>query len=266
MKKGIWKKRVATLIAVLLLIGSVMAYTRIKIGTAMKTITVTKVDIPPRTEITKEMLTTITVPMQGVPSNAIEKPEDMIGKWTVSGYGLCTNSFVYQDKIVSKDRLPDAGVLALQKNEVAFPLLVDLETSLGNSIIPNSCVDLYFRSLVKGKNQATSSAIYGKVATQVRVVAVKDSEADHVFDEQGNTKAQLEEQAKTDKHQLAKIYIFAIPKEQNEFINKAKLLGEIIPVATGNKHRNTYESKPSEVTQYIEQSSYRKESTHDQTH
>lgn len=265
MRKGIWKKRLLSLLTVLLLVGSVMAYTRVKIGAEVKQVVVTKVDIPPRTEITQEMLTSIAVPVRGVPNNAIQNQKDIVGKWTVSGYGLSTNSFLYADKIVAKDKLPDAGILALQEHEVAFPLLVDLETSLGNSIIPNSRVDLYFRSLVKDKNQATSSAIYGKVATQVRVVAVKDADADHVFDEQGNTQAQVEEQAKKDKHQLAKIYIFALPKERNELVNKAKLLGEIIPVATGQKQGNIRESKPNEVMEWIEQSSYRKEQPHGKT-
>lgn len=267
MRKGMWKKRLFTLLTVLLLVGSVMAYTRIKIGNEVKQVVVTKVDIPSRTEITEEMLTTIAIPVRGVPSNAVQRREDIVNKWTVNGYGLSRNSFLYADKIVAKDRLPDSGILALKENEVAFPLLVDLETSLANSIIPNSRVDLYFRSLVKGKKQGNESVIYGKVATQVRVVAVKDSDADHVFDEQGNTQTQFEEQAKKDKHQLAKIYIFALPKELNVLVNKAKLLGEIIPVATGKNSKSVGKfTNQSDVMQFIEQSSYRKENIHDKTH
>lgn len=55
--------------------------------------------------------------------------------------------------MVSKDELPDAAILNLKPSEVAFPLLVDIETSSGNSIIPESHVDLYFKGTVKDKDE-----------------------------------------------------------------------------------------------------------------
>lgn len=53
--------------------------------------------------------------------------------------------------MVSKDELPDAAILNLKPSEVAFPLLVDIETSSGNSIIPESHVDLYFKEQLRIK-------------------------------------------------------------------------------------------------------------------
>ncbi len=58
-----------------------------------------------------------------------------------------------KNKVVKKEELPDSAILNLKDGEVAFPLLVDLETSSGNSIIPNTYVDLYFKQVVKRRRQ-----------------------------------------------------------------------------------------------------------------
>lgn len=258
MKKKLWKKRIMALLTVAALIVVMLVYmnTSIKAKVNLQEVVVTKKEIPPRTEITEDMLTTISVSNQGIPTNAIRKKSDMIGKWTVSGFGIPTNSFIYTDKIVEKSELPDAGILDLKKGEVAFPLLVDLETSLGNSIIPDTKVDLYFRSVVNAGDK--DQAVYGKLASQVRVVAVKDADASNVFDAEGNSKdPKVQGAVETSQKNLAKIYIFAIPESMNELIGKGKLLGEIIPIATDRTYDMDTKatSEPNEVVQYIEQAS-----------
>lgn len=263
MKKNVWKRRIISVLTVVLLISAILLYTnfRIKAEVNETQVVVTKVDIPPRTEITKDMLTTITVPMQGIPTNAYKTEKDIVGKWTVAGYGISSNSFVYEEKIVEKSELPDAGILALNEDEVAFPLLVDLETSLGNSIIPNSSVDLYFRSLVDDEEDSKTKAMYGKLASQVRVVAVKDSDASNVFDPEGYNQGKKQSHTNNEQNSLAKIYIFAIPKELNDLINKAKLLGDIVPIATSESYKEGEKAttEKNEIVKYIEGNTYKTE-------
>jgi pilus assembly protein CpaB len=258
MKKNLWKKRLLSILTVIALIFVIITYTKVTIKAEINEteVVVTKVDIPPRTEITDEMLETIVVPAKGVPTNAFKNKEDIIGKWTVAGYGISKHSFIYKDKIVDKSELPDAGLLELKENEVAVPLLVDLETSLGNSIIPNTHVDLYFRTVLHDNNQ--TKALYGKVASQVRVVAVKDAEASNVFDVEGYQQGKPQEAANNEKKSLAKIYIFAVPKEIGELINKAKLLGEVVPIATGKTYEENAKTTAdkNEVVAYIKQASF----------
>ena len=260
MKKKLWKKRLLSILIVLALVLGIITYTKISINAEVneKTVVVTKVDIPPRTKITKDMLTTHTVPSRGIPLNAVTNPKDIIGKWTIPGYGISKNSFIYEEKIVKQDKLPDAGLLKLKENEVAVPLLVDLESSLGNSIIPDTYIDLYFRNVLKDKDQA--KALYGKLASQIRVVAVKDAQAANVFDTEAYSKG--EEQEETNKAEsMAKIYIFAVPPEIGDLINKAKLLGEVIPVSTGKSYDSSEEEltvvEENEVIDYIEFASYK---------
>jgi pilus assembly protein CpaB len=263
MKKNVWKRRVISFITVVLLISTIVLYTNFKIKAEVNEtqVIVTKVDIPPRTEITKDMLTTITVPMQGIPTNAFKAEKDIVGKWTVAGYGISSNSFIYEEKVVNKSELPDAGILALNEDEVAFPLLVDLETSLGNSIIPNSSVDLYFRSLIDDEEDSKTKAMYGKLASQVRVVAVKDSDASNVFDPEGYNQGKKQQNTNSQQNSLAKIYIFAIPKELNDLINQAKLLGDIVPIATSESYKEDKDttSEQNEIIKYVEGNIYKTE-------
>lgn len=255
-----WKKRLLSLLTVGLLVGGIVVYTQVTIDAEVneKTIFMTKVDIPPRTEITKDMLTTHNVPARAIPPNAITNPDEILGKWTVSGYGLSKNSYIFDNKIVEKKDLPDAGLLELKEGEVAVPLLVDLETSLGNSIIPNTNVDLYFRNVISdGKEQL---ALLGPLASNIRVVAVKDSQATNVFDTEGSlNEANTQDITKAQSTTMAKIYIFAVPTELGELINKGKLLGEVFPVATGQTYDTDLEvtSTENEVINYIQETSYK---------
>ncbi|MED5094554.1 CpaB family protein [Bacillus safensis] len=261
MKKNLLKRRLIAISTVVILVGAILLYVKLTVKSQINEteIYVTKNEIPPRTEITDDMVEKIKVPVQGIPTNALNSKKDIVGKWTVAGYGIPSHSFVYKEKVVNKRDMPDSGILELGENEVAFPLLVDLETSLGNSIIPDSKVDLYFKTEVKDNDEKTK-ALYGKIASQVRVVSVKDADASNVFDPEGYK--QGEEQVgvvkKNDKS-LAKIYIFAVPNELNDLINKAKLIGDIVPIATGSSYdtKKATEVGTKEIVGYIEESTYK---------
>lgn len=195
----------------------------------------TKVEIPPNTKITKEMVVTRTVPNDGVPPNAIKNPKSIIGKYTVNGYGLAENSLLYKKNVLAANEMPNSAVLKLNKGEYSFPLLVDLETSMGNSILPETRVDLFFRGeievqeMVDGKEKTVKKPIYGNLAQNVRVTSVKSTDATNVFSEEDLTGQKENGEARP----VAKIYTFAVNSELNEILNKASLLGEIRPVAKG---------------------------------
>lgn len=248
-------KRLTALLLVMSLIFGIVFYTKMKIDAEVDAIPVvyTKSEIPPRTEITKEMIVVKNVPSDAVPPNAVLDPEKVIGKWTVSGFGIPKNSLLYDEKILNKEQLPDNAILNLKENEVAFPLLVDLETSLGNSIIPNAKVDLYFRT--KKDSSEDSKVMYGRIGANVRVVAVKDAQATNVFESEGKKKDEEEQSnAATSEPLLASIYIFAVPSELNGLLNKAKLLGDVVPVATSqayNPESTEEELSDEQVIQFI---------------
>jgi len=253
-KKERQKKIIAVLLAFALILG-IVSYTQIKISAEIDPVQIVYAnqEIPPRTEITADMISTREVSSKAVPPNAITDPSQVIGKWTVTGYGVPKNSFMYEEKILEKENLPDSAILNLQKNEVALPLLVDLETSLGNSIIPNAKVDLYFRSKKENSGTDDKKVLYGKLATNVRVVSVKDNQASNVFQTEG--KKEEENASSSNQPSLASIYIFAVPQELNELLNKAKLVGDVVPVATSEAYSVSTDEEQltsEEVLQFIE--------------
>ncbi|QWB31998.1 RcpC/CpaB family pilus assembly protein [Exiguobacterium acetylicum] len=256
-KKGFKQNLIAGSSAIVLLAG-VVGYTQYKIRAEVDEVSViyTKSEIAPRTEITKNMLVVRNVPSKALPPNAVTDMKKVVGKWTVSGYGLSKNSLVYKDKISSKEKLPDSAILELKENEVAFSLLVDLETSLGNSIVPNSKVDLYFRTKKDAASQEGMNVLYGKLASQIRVVAVKDAQAANVFETEGVQPEQKDDSMTSTNKQntMASIYIFAVPQEVNALLNKAKLVGDVVPVATSEAYKynkNDEKIDESMVVKYI---------------
>jgi pilus assembly protein CpaB len=219
-------------------------------------------EIPPGTKITEDMLQTRTVPRTALPPNALLKKEDIVGKYAAHGYGISKNSLFYKENVLTEDEMPNSSVLKLEKGEVAFPLLVDLETSLGNSILPDQKVDLAFRGEVEiaeeknGIREVRKKPIYGIIAKNVRVTSVKDTEASNVFSENEKENENNNVLNKDDKKRpLAKIYTFAVNEEINELLNKASLLGEIRPVAKGEATGEMTLSQ-DEIIAWIEENSY----------
>lgn len=257
MKKS-WRKRLLPFLPPILLVGCLVFYTKTTIDAEVNEtlVYVTKVDIPPRTKITEDMIVKHSTPSRGIPLNAVTNPKEIVGKWTVTGYGLSKNSFFYKEKIVNQNELPDAGLLELKEGEMAIPLLVDLETSLGNSIVPDTHLNLNFSNVVY--EQSDTKIISGPVVENVRVVAVKDSQASNVFDPEGKIdETKGNEVTSTNAKTLAKIYIFAVPEELGEIVLKGKKIGEVFPVVTGNAYKTDLKavSTQNEVIDYIKNAS-----------
>lgn len=227
-----------------------------------------KSDIPPRTQITEDMIHVREVSSDSLPPNAITEKEDIVGHWTVPGYGLTGNSYFYKSKITKTENMPDAGVLELEEDEVAYPLLVDIKSSIGNSIVPNSYVDLYFKGNYEYEDengQVVKEPIYGKIADHIRVTAVKDSNAMNVFTADDYTNKEGEEvksnELTEEQRELAKLYVFAVDEELNSVLNKGEMLGQIVPVSTGEAYEENIESnimktKINDMVKWVEKHSY----------
>ncbi|MDX8367193.1 Flp pilus assembly protein CpaB [Cytobacillus sp. IB215665] len=223
-----------------------------------------KTDIPPHTQITEEMVFEKVVPGQAIPPNALSEVQQVIGKWTVDGYGVAKNSLVYNGKILDTGDMPDAAILNLEDGEYAFPLLVDLETSSGNAIRPNSYVDLYFVTIQDKK------PLTGKLYERIRISTVKDSKTQNVFgaenytESAGTSQLQSSQVASSSNNPsaLAKLYTLAVTEEQLDLLTKAKVMGNIIPVANSDSYNDSVEGEykldksMQEIHDYIETNSY----------
>lgn len=184
-------------------------------------------DIAAGSVITKEMLNYIEVPAKSLPPNVIIDEEEIVGKYVKYGYSIPKNSYFFNDVVLSENDMPNSSVLKLAEGEFAFPLIVDLETSLGNGIVPDTKVDIAFRTKVYNPETEQDEPIFGILSENVRVTSVKDNNASAVFSDEGTGKNNSE--TKT----LTKLFTFAVDSELNELLNKAVLLGEVRPIAKG---------------------------------
>lgn len=206
-------------------------------------------EIPAGTQITEKMINEREVPLSSLPPNAITDKDKIIGKYTLYGYGVPANSYFFDEKVLTKDEMPNASVLKLKAGELAFPLLVDLESSLGNGIVPDTQVDLAFRGFVVDKENGEKRPIYGVIAENVRVTSVKDSNASAVFNDDANRNQGDQERS------LTKLFTFAVDNELNDILNKATLLGEVRPVAKGESQLESLLST-DEIIAWLESQSY----------
>lgn len=230
------KRKVTAATLSLAVVGSMYAYNAYAVETAVNPtkVALVRMDIQPHTKITEKMIFEREVPANAIPPNAFITKEQIVGKYTTEGFGISENSFFLKNNVKSKNELPDAAILSLEKGEVAFPLLVDLETSSGNSIVPGTFVDLYFLNmegsqgeLMTDKNE--QSVLFGGLFPQVRVTSVKDGETNDAFREEQDSNGETKEVKSA-----ARLYTLAVTPAQLQYLNRAKKLGTIMPVASQN--------------------------------
>lgn len=185
-------------------------------------------DVSAGTLVTEDMIFVREVPSSSVPPNALLNSEQIVGKYVKQGFSIPQNSFLFEDVLVTENEMPNSSVLKLKEGEYAFPLLVDLETSLGNGILPDTKVDISFRTTIEGAN-GEEKILYGPIASDVRVTSVKDSNASAVFNDEKN--ANDSNKSKTDT--LSRLYTFAVSSELEELLSTAVKLGEVRPIAKG---------------------------------
>lgn len=257
----------------LAVVGSVYAYNAYAVETAVNPtkVVLVKNDIQPHTKITEEMIFEREVPGKAIPPNAFTTKEQIVGKYTTEGFGISANSFFLKNNVKSKNELPDSAILSLENGEVAFPLLVDLETSSGNSIVPGTYVDLYFLNMEGSQgelmtDQDEKSVLFGGLFPQVRITSVKDGETNDAFREEQDSNGETKEIKSA-----ARLYTLAVTPAQLQYLNRAKKLGTIMPVASQNyegendtKLRTNFNqiSDQMVILKYIEDKSKNKISEH----
>jgi len=211
-------------------------------------------EIASGTAITEEMLLPMEIPSKAIPPNAITDKSQIVGMYVKNGFNIPPNSYLYSEVLTPENEMPNSSVLKLKEGEYAFPLLVDLETSLGNGILPDSKVDLAFRATLDN-DSGEDMVIFGTLATDVRVTSVKDSNATAVFKDEANSTKDKNSKAES----MSKLYTFAVSGELNDLLSKAAKLGEIRPVAKGQTEETAKSEtilSQNEVVDYILNNSY----------
>ncbi len=208
-------KNTVTIVAIILSLGILyFAYNwRIDQKTQPIRVPYAKIDIQPRTLITEDMIEIMEIPSSMVTSNTIRSTSQVVGFYANYNTMIPAGSVFYNSVIVTWDEMPDSAFADIPDGYTVVSLPVNTETTYGNSIFPGNYIDLYFIG-----HDATGKLILGKLIESIEVLAVKDANGNHVFENSSKLSAPSS-------------LIFAVPEELHLLLRKASYLeGDVIPV------------------------------------
>lgn len=232
-KRFLQNKNTVTILGVLLAILVLyIGYNyRVKQATTPVTVPYAKEELSSRTLITSDMIGYMEVSSSVVKNSAnlITNASELINNYVSFGTTVPANSMFYKSQILSSNEMPDSAFAGIPDKYTIYSLKVDLHSTYGNSIYPGNYIDLYFKGV-----DDTGLVMYGKFIESIEVLAVKDSQGNHVFETtvESRTPAEL---------------LFAVPNDMYELLMKAGYITgssiEIVPVP-----RNaSYSANPGET-------------------
>lgn len=217
------KNTVTILGVVLILLIIYFGYsTTIKNAVTPVRVPVAAATIQPRTLITEEMVTTIDVAAKALQDTEVVRNRDMIiGKYSNVNSVIPKGSMFYSALLTTASELPDSAFVKVGKNEVPYNFPVTMASTYGNSIYPGNKIDIY----MKAENE-DGQVMVGKLVENIEVLAVKDSNGKHVFEN-------------TDEERVPAFLIFGVKDEINILLRKASYMNdfsvELFPVPHGGK-------------------------------
>ena len=156
-----------------------------------------------------------------VNTDTIKNIQNIVGKWSNYNTLIPKGSLFYTTTVVTSAELPDAAFVSIPSGYVPFNLAVNTNTTYGNSIFPNNYIDIYLKAL-----DADGKPMVGKLLENVKVLAVKDKNGRHVFEN-------------SEEERTPAIIIFAVPEDIHillrnvvELSNVKTISTELIPVPT----------------------------------
>lgn len=216
LKKFLQNKNTVTLIGVALILAILyFGYNwRIKQAVTPVKVPYAKVTIQPRTKITEDMIGYIEVLPSMVNSDTIKNVQNIVGKWSNYNALIPAGSLFYNTTVITSAELPDSALVSTPDGYVPFNLSVNTNTTYGNSIFPNNYIDIYLKAL-----DSDGKPMVGKLIENVKVLAVKDKNGRHVFEnsEEERTPATI---------------IFAVPEDIHILLRQVVSLSNVKNVST----------------------------------
>lgn len=189
-KRFFTNKNTVTIIGVIVVILIIyFGYnSAIKKATSPVQIPVAKNTIQPRTLITNDMIKLTSIPSVAVSKDVIRTSGAIVGKYSNINTVIPAGSMFYTGVVVNKEDIPDTLFEEIGENEVPYNFPVSMATTYGNSILPGNYVDIYMKALDNSRG-----LMVGKLLENVKVLAVKDSSGNNVFEDlsQNRTPAYL---------------------------------------------------------------------------
>lgn len=229
-KRFLQNKNTVTILGALLIILILYFGYNIRIRNAVNPVRVpyAKVTIQPRTKITEDMIGFVDVPPAMIKGRIINDEKNIVNRWSNYNTIIPFGSLFYQDSVVNLAELPDSSLVNIPAGYTAFNLPVDIDNTYGNSIFPDNYIDLYLKAF-----DEDGKIIFGKIVENIKVLAVKDKDGRHVFEN-------------TEESRTPRVIIFAVPEDIHLVLRKALYLSnirdiaaELVPVPTTESYSST---------------------------
>lgn len=237
LKRFVSNKNTVTIIGVILVL--VLLYwgydSQVKNAVNPVTVPVANNTIQPRTQITAEMIKTIEISQIAVVDNVYTNTNSVIGMYSNVNTIIPEGSMFYKQALVEKDKLPDSAFFDIDEDEIPYLFSVDLESTFGNAIFPGSKIDIYMKAV-----DDDNKIMVGKLLADVKVLAVKDSSGNDVFEN-------------SEEQRQPSYLVFGLPDDIHILLRKAKYLTsgsvELFPVPHGGTVASEGELRVS--TEYL---------------
>ncbi len=248
LKNLLANKNVVTILGVILIVVVLYAFYNWRVNEAINPIHVpyAKVTIGPRTEITPEMIEYVDIQQISIKGNVLtnvnnpDQPKKIVGRYTNVNCTIPAGSLFYDEALVLFEELPDSFLIDMPEGMVAYNFRVNTMSTYGNSIYPGNYVDVYFKGVEDDK------IILGKLVSNVKALAVKDSSGQHVFENMQENRSPSQ-------------IIFAVTEEMSELLRTAEYISsaELIIVPTNvsyklDEDKIVTEFSSEDIKNYIE--------------
>ena len=220
-KKFLQNKNTVTVVGVVLAILVLyVAYTmRVKSAINPVTVPYAAEQINAATQITESMVSTIQVPPSMLTGEVILNKGEIVDKYAAVDTVIPKGSLFYKRAVVEKEQLPTNIILEYPKGYVLYNLGVNTNTTYGNSVFPGNYIDIWLKATYKfadedniSQNQKKADQVmYGKLISNIQVLAVKDSSGQAVFQN-------------LDEKRVPAMIVFALPEEYYVLLRKASYM------------------------------------------
>lgn len=185
LKRFFTNKNVVTVIGVLLvLVILFFGYTSsIKKQTNPVTIPIAAKKINAQTQITSEDVRYIEVAASMLSGTVVRSSGEIIGKYTNLNVTIPEGSMFYKEWLVNAEDIPGNWIeqLDYETGELGYYMSVNVENTLGNSVLPNTYIDIYMRA-----NDENGTPMFGKLLKNIKVLVVHDGSGKDIFKDSAN--------------------------------------------------------------------------------
>lgn len=216
LKKFLGNKNTVTILGVLLcIVILVIGYNRtINSKIRLTTVPYALETIQPKTLITSDMIGTMSVPEAFIKvGEYYRNVDDIEGKYSNYNTMIAKGSLFYKDLIIEEGYLPDSYMYNVSSGSTVINYPVNMSSTYANSMMPGNYINIYFKAVLPAEESEDNkeSIMFGKFLSNIEILAVKDSNGQHVFEN-------------TEEARIPAYMLFAVKEEQHLLLRKALYL------------------------------------------